>query len=94
MTPEQLRSVIAAGESLDVEFKGEERGRLSDDDLLEAVVCLANRSSDAPAWLLIGVEDEHVQAVVDVLRDTCRPPDPGHYRATIFVIDAVHFEQI
>lgn len=44
--------------------------------------------------LLIGIEDEHVQAIIDILRDTCRPPDPGHYRATIFVIDAVHFEQI
>jgi uncharacterized protein YaaQ len=44
--------------------------------------------------LLIGIEDEHVPAVIDILRDTCRPPDPGHYRATIFVIDAVHFEQI
>jgi uncharacterized protein YaaQ len=44
--------------------------------------------------LLIGVEDEHVQDVVNILKDTCRPPEPGHYRATIFVVDAPHFEQI
>ncbi|MCL6547214.1 MAG: putative DNA binding domain-containing protein [Bryobacteraceae bacterium] len=58
MTSEQVQRLIAAGESLDVEFKGEEQRPLSDDDLVEAVVCLANRSSDMPAWLLIGVEDD------------------------------------
>jgi len=58
MTPERLRELIAAGESLDAEFKGEEQKSLSDDELMEAVVCLANRSSNAPAWLLIGVEDD------------------------------------
>ena len=58
MTDEQVQRLIAAGESLDVEFKGEEQRPLSDDDLVEAVVCLANRSSDTPAWLLIGVEDD------------------------------------
>lgn len=58
MTPERLEELIAAGESPDVEFKGEERKSLSDDELIEAVVCLANRSSNTPAWLLIGVEDD------------------------------------
>jgi len=58
VTPERLQGLIAAGESLDVEFKGEERKPLSDDDLVEAVVCLANRSSRDPAWLVIGVEDD------------------------------------
>lgn len=58
MTSEQVHRLIAAGESLDVEFKGEQRGPCSDDDLVEAVVCLANRGSDSPAWLLIGVEDD------------------------------------
>jgi ATP-dependent DNA helicase RecG len=53
MTLEQLRQLIQAGESLDVEFKSEARGRLSDDDLIETVVCLANRSAESPAWLLI-----------------------------------------
>jgi ATP-dependent DNA helicase RecG len=58
MTPERLQQLIEVGESLDVEFKGEERGPLSDNDLVETVVCLANRSADTTAWLLIGVEDD------------------------------------
>ena len=58
MTPEVLRSLIAAGETLDVEFKGEEARSLSDGDLVEAVVCLANRPGNAPGWLLVGVEDD------------------------------------
>jgi len=44
--------------------------------------------------LLIGVEEQHVQSVIDVLRDTCSSPEPGQYRATIFVVDASHFEQV
>jgi uncharacterized protein YaaQ len=44
--------------------------------------------------LLIGVEDEHVDPVIDILRETCSPPDPGQRRATIFVVDSPHFEQI
>ena len=58
MMPEDLRRLIGAGETLQVEFKGEEQRPLSDGDLIEAVVCLANRSDDAPAWVLIGVEDD------------------------------------
>ncbi len=58
MTPEALRKLIAAGESLEVEFTGEERAEFSDEDLVETVVCLANRSSEAPGWLAIGVEDD------------------------------------
>jgi ATP-dependent DNA helicase RecG len=58
VTPELLRSLIAGGETLDVEFKGEEMRALSDGDLVEAVVCLANRSGNALGWLLVGVEDD------------------------------------
>lgn len=58
MTPERLQALLERGESLDVEFKGEESARLSDEELVEAVVCLANRSSTEPAWLLVGVEDD------------------------------------
>ncbi len=58
MTPQMLRALIAAGETLAVEFKGEERQPLNDRDLIEAVVCLANRIGAEPAWLLIGVEDD------------------------------------
>jgi ATP-dependent DNA helicase RecG len=58
MTPEQLREIVAGGETLAVEFKGEERQSLSDADLVEAVVCLGNRPGDQPGWLLVGVEDD------------------------------------
>ncbi len=43
MTPENLRALIAAGETSAVEFKGEEREPLNDRDLVQAVICLANR---------------------------------------------------
>lgn len=58
MTPDRLVALIAAGESLDVEFKGEETRSLSDNELVEAVVCLANRPGDRPGWLLVGVEKD------------------------------------
>ncbi|MFN0149549.1 MAG: ATP-binding protein [bacterium] len=58
MTPEQLRVIVANGETLDAEFKGEDARPLSDAELVEAVVCLANRSGSAPGWLLVGVEDD------------------------------------
>lgn len=58
MTPERVRELVDAGESIDVEFKGERSGALNDSDLLDAVVCLANRPG--PNWgvLLVGVEDD------------------------------------
>jgi ATP-dependent DNA helicase RecG len=56
--PERLRSLIACGETLDVELKGEEARAFSDGDLVEAVVCLANRPGEASGWLLVGVEDD------------------------------------
>lgn len=58
MMPGKLRALIAAGETLAVEFKGEVRQPLNDRDLVEAVICLANRGGKEPAWLLIGVEDD------------------------------------
>ena len=58
MTPEELQRIVASGETLSVEFKGEERSPLNDRELVETVVCLANRSGTEPAWLLIGVEDD------------------------------------
>lgn len=77
MTPERVREIIAEGESLDVEFKGEEKHALNDGDLVEAVVCLANRPSDEPGYLLVGVEDDgritgarprHEAGITDPLR--------------------------
>lgn len=58
MNEEQLRQLIESGESLTVEFKSEAAHFLSDDELVEAVVCLANRSQGERAWLLVGVEDD------------------------------------
>jgi len=58
MTPEQIQALVEAGETLDVEFKGEESKPLSDSELLEAVICLANRPGDRAGWLLVGVEDD------------------------------------
>lgn len=59
MTPEDLRALISAGETLSVEFKGEEHEPLNDRDLVEAVVCLANRPVGGEAgYLLVGVEDD------------------------------------
>lgn len=58
MTPEALRQLISTGETLAVEFKGEERAPLNDRDLVEGVVCLANQTGTEAARLLIGVEDD------------------------------------
>jgi len=44
--------------------------------------------------LLIGAETEEVDEVINLLRQTCAPPEPGQHRATVFVVDAAHFEQI
>jgi len=55
MLPVELVKLIAGGETVTVEFKGEERISLSDSDLVEAVVCLANGQG---GYLLIGVEDD------------------------------------
>ena len=57
MTKEEIQTLIASGESFDVEFKGEEKRPLSDGDLVEAVVCLANRSGERAGYLFVGVED-------------------------------------
>jgi ATP-dependent DNA helicase RecG len=54
MTEQELRDLIAAGETLTVEFKSD-REPLSDAALLETVVCLANGKGGT---LLIGVEDD------------------------------------
>lgn len=55
MTPDEVRRLIAGGETFVVEFKGEARAPLGDADLVEAVVCLANGDGGT---LLVGVEDD------------------------------------
>jgi ATP-dependent DNA helicase RecG len=57
MSPERVRQLIVQGESLDIEFKSESQRALCDKEIIEAVVCLANRASAQSGWLLIGVED-------------------------------------
>jgi len=54
MNQEELCALIAAGETLTVEFKSDQ-GPLPDSDLLETVVCLANAQGGT---LLVGVEDD------------------------------------
>ena len=45
--------------------------------------------------LLIGVETEQrVQEAIDILKETCGPPDPQQHCATVFVVNAEHFEQV
>lgn len=58
MTPEQAMEILRNGETLDVEFKGEQARSLSDGELVEAVVCLANRPGGQAGWLFVGVEDD------------------------------------
>ncbi|MHB1897841.1 MAG: ATP-binding protein, partial [Metallibacterium sp.] len=58
MRPEALHQLVQAGETLAVEFKSEERSPLNDRELVEAVVCLANRAGTEPSHLLLGVEDD------------------------------------
>lgn len=58
ISEEWLRELIAQGETIAVEFKGEERGQVSDDELVEMVICLANRAGPDMGYLLVGVEDD------------------------------------
>lgn len=58
VTVDELTELIARGESLTVEFKGEANRQLSDDEIVEAVVCMANRPAGQRGWVLVGVEDD------------------------------------
>ena len=44
--------------------------------------------------LMTGVEEDKVQVVIDLLHQTCCPPEDSQHRATIFVVDMPYFEQI
>lgn len=73
-----LRGHIAAGESLTLEFKGEERKPLNDRDLVEAVVCFANAEG---GLLLVGVEDD--RRVTGARPRHGRQTDPAKLQALI-----------
>jgi len=44
--------------------------------------------------LMTGIEEDQVQAVIDLLHQACCPPEDTQHRATIFVVDMPYFEQI
>ena len=44
--------------------------------------------------LMIGIEEDQVQAIIDLLHQTCCPSEDAQHRATIFVVDMPYFEQI
>ena len=45
--------------------------------------------------LMIGVSDDKVDDAIHVIRQTCAPAlEPGTRRATLFVLNVAHFEQI
>jgi uncharacterized protein YaaQ len=44
--------------------------------------------------LLVGVEDEKVDAAIQIMKETCCPAPEGEKRATIFVVPVERFEQV
>lgn len=44
--------------------------------------------------LVIGVEPDKVQAVIDTLKEASGVPEPGQSRVTLFVVNALRFEQV
>ncbi len=44
--------------------------------------------------LLVGVEDEQVEACIQVIREQLGEPDPRESRATLFVVPVQRFEQV
>ena len=45
--------------------------------------------------LLVGCEDQQVDPVIELLKETCPPPREGNqYRATIFVVDMPYYAKI
>lgn len=82
MTPEGIKALIQGGETLAVEFEGEEARPFSDREMVETVVCLANRSDDADGWLLVGVEDDGRVSGARP-RHEAGGTDPGRVRALV-----------
>jgi len=44
--------------------------------------------------LMVGVEDESVEAAIQVMKDHCAPAEQGEKRATVFVVPVERFVQI
>lgn len=66
MTESELRALIAAGEQIHVEFKRS----ATPDELVEAVVCLANRPAEPWGYLLVGVDDDGAIVGATLPRET------------------------
>lgn len=44
--------------------------------------------------LLVGVEDDHVHNVMDLLEQSCRPAEENQRRATVFVVNMPYYAKI
>jgi uncharacterized protein YaaQ len=44
--------------------------------------------------LLVGVEDDQVEAAIQVMKEACKPATHGEKRATVFVVPVVTFDQV
>jgi len=44
--------------------------------------------------LMIGVDEGRETEVIDLIKHAVGPPDPDQHRITLFVLDALNFEQI
>lgn len=75
-----IEALIAQGESLTVEFKGERARQLSDREIYEAVVCFSN--SDNGGVILLGVEDNGEVSGAQPRHDGTI--DPDRLRIAIF----------
>jgi len=43
--------------------------------------------------LMTGVEDDQVQKVIDLMKESAGPPEENQHRVTLFVLDAAESEQ-
>jgi uncharacterized protein YaaQ len=44
--------------------------------------------------LLIGVEEEEIQRVCDIIEENCEAPEPGRHKATLFILPAEDFVRL
>ncbi len=44
--------------------------------------------------LLIGVEEEDIQRVCDIIEENCEEPEPGRHKATLFILPAEDFVRL
>ncbi|MFP5252471.1 MAG: DNA glycosylase AlkZ-like family protein [Actinomycetes bacterium] len=71
MSPDELAQVIAAGESFTVEFKRGQRSAMSDNDIVDAVICMANGDG---GLVVIGVEDDGTITGLEARRGASTQP--------------------